>query len=201
MAQSKKRIGIFSGTFDPIHRGHVEACVVALGALELDKVLILIEKKPRRKQDVAAFLDRANMIELATLDYPSLQMVDLDRDNITTDETVAYLSSHYPDSEYWYIVGSDMLEHITQWKGHKALIETMGLCVVLRNNNEQASVERQLEALSRTYPRLKAKVLPSVWSLISSSIVKQALRNDEIMTGLDPAVATYIKRHQLYRDI
>lgn len=201
MAESKKRIGIFSGTFDPVHRGHIEACVVALGVLELDKVLIMIEKQPRHKENVADFMDRANMIELATLDYPSLQMVDLASDNITTDKTLAYLSDRYPGYEYWYIVGSDTVEHISQWEGYETLLESVGLCVVLRQNDEQTLVERQIGALAQAHPRLKTKLLPSVWSPVSSSTVKQALQNAEVITGIDPAVQEYITKHHLYRDI
>lgn len=192
------RIGIFSGTFDPIHRGHVEACIVAFGALELDTVLILIEKQPHRKEAVTPYIDRANMIELATLDYPSLRMVDLETNNITTTDTIAYLEQQYPDGEYWYIVGSDMLEHIIDWDEYDKLLQSMQLCVVLRDNNELQAITEQLSQLTAKFPQLKTKILPSVWSPISSSTVKQALQSGTITTGLDPAVIEYIKRHNLY---
>lgn len=193
-----KKIGIFSGTFDPVHRGHIEACVVALGALELDTVLIFIEKKPQRKTDIANFKDRANMLELAAMNYPSLRLVDLEADNITTKSTLQYLSKHFADDNYWYIVGSDMLNHIEEWPDHEKLLKTMSVCVVLRGNDEESEVRERLEKLHKKY-HCRYFVLPSVWSPISSSKIKKFLKDNEIMTGLDPAVYEYIKRHNLYQ--
>ena len=194
-----KRVGIFSGTFDPVHRGHVESCVVALGALTLDTVLILIEKKPRRKTGVAEFLDRANMVELAVSDFPSLRLVDLESDNVTTDKTLKYLEDNFPEGEYWYIVGSDMLEHIQDWPGHNKLLTNMNLCVVLRDNDDLKPVKKHIAKLQDEYPDTHFVILPSVWSPVSSSSVKAGLKNNEIITALDPAVSEYIQRHRLYK--
>lgn len=195
---SKPRIGIFSGTFDPVHRGHIESCIVALGVLSLDTVLILIEKQPRRKEGVAKINDRANMLDLALIDYPSLRLVDLDDANITTDNTLNYLNEHFPEGEYWYIVGSDMLEHIEDWPDHSRLFATMNLCVVLRDNNELGQVKERVDELRAAYEDTQIVILPSVWSPISSSTAKQALKNGEITTGVDPAVQEYIHKHHLY---
>jgi nicotinate (nicotinamide) nucleotide adenylyltransferase len=195
---SKQRIGVFSGTFDPVHRGHVESCVVALGALTLDTVLILIEKEPRRKAGVAELRDRANMLELATMDFPSLQLVDLETKNITTKDTLNYLHQRFPGSEYWYIVGSDMLGHMTEWPGHEQIFEAMHLCVVLRDNDELPTVKQHVTNLKDKHPDTQFVILPSVWSPVSSSKVKESLRNGVITTGVDPAVQEYIHKHQLY---
>lgn len=193
-----KRVGVFSGTFDPVHRGHVESCVVALGILSLDIVLILIEKQPRQKTGVAEFIDRANMVELAVSDFPSLRLVDLDEDNITTKNTLKYLRRNFPGGEYWYIVGSDMLRQIENWPDNDKLFKSMNICVVLRDNAELKAVKKQIAALQKQYPETKFVSLPSVWSPVSSSTVKQSLKRDEVNTGLNPAVHEYIRRHQLY---
>lgn len=195
---SMKRIGIFSGTFDPVHRGHVESCVVALGALSLDTVLVLIEKQPRRKQGVADIIDRANMLELAMANYPSLRLVDLDQDNITTKNTLDYLEKHFQDSEYWYIVGSDMLDNIEEWPDFEKLMTKMNLCVVLRDNDQLRQVKEHIEKLRESYKDAKIVILPSVWSPVSSSSAKASLRKGEITSAIDPAVQEYIKRHKLY---
>lgn len=193
-----KRVGIFSGTFDPVHRGHVESCIVALGVLTLDTVLIFIEKKPHRKTGVADFHDRANMLELAISDFPSLRLVDAGKDNITTEDTLKYLEDNFPDSEYWYIVGSDMLNHIGDWPGHEKLFMSMNFCVVLRDNDELKKVKDQIEKLQDKYEDTQFTILPSVWSPISSSKAKELLRKGEITPAINPAVQEYIKRHSLY---
>lgn len=193
-----KRIGVFSGTFDPVHRGHVESCLVALGALTLDTVLILIEKKPLRKTAIAEFIDRANMVDLAVSDYPSLRLVDLGADNVTTADTLKYLEDNFPGGEYWYIVGSDMLDHIKEWPDHDKLLRGMNLCVVLRENDQLRPVKKQIAKLQDDYQDTKFIVLPSVWSPVSSSKVKKQMSNGEMVTAVDPAVQEYIRRHRLY---
>lgn len=195
---SNQRVGVFSGSFDPVHRGHIESAIVALGTLTLDTVLILLEKKPRRKSDLADIEDRANMLELATMDYPSLRVVDLEDDNITTQNTLDYLDKQFPGGEYWFIVGSDMLKHIEDWPDSKKLMESFDICVVLRDNNELKQVKKHIEKLEESYPDTQFIILPSVWSPISSSNIKQSLYSSPIVTGLDPAVHEYIKRHELY---
>jgi len=195
------RVGVFSGTFDPVHRGHIEACVVALGVLTLDTVLILIEKQPRRKTGVAGFIDRANMIELATTDYPSLRLVDFESDHITTQNTLKYLQDNFAGGEYWYILGSDMLRHIEDWEEHEKLFKNMNICVVLRDNDDLKKIKKQIEKLQDKYPATEFVILPSVWSPISSSIAKEKLLKGELLTALDPAVQEYIKKHKLYGTI
>lgn len=171
---------------------------MALGALNLDNVLIFIEKKPHRKTKIADMHDRANMLELAISDFPSLRLVDIEKDNVTTKDTLQYLEDHFAGDEYWYIVGSDMLEHIEDWPDHSKLFQNMNLCLVLRNNEELKSVKKQIEKLEEKHPDTQFIILPSVWSPISSSTAKEALRNGDLTTAVDPAVQEYIKRHQLY---
>lgn len=194
-----KRVGLFSGTFDPVHRGHVEACVVALGVLSLDTVLLFIEKQPHQKSKIADFYDRANMLELAISDFPSLRMVDLEKDNITTSDTLKYLEKNFPGSEYWYIVGSDILERIKEWPDHSKLFQNINLCVVLRENGELLKIKDEIKKLQKQHKDTKFIILPSVWSPISSSKVKQSLKSGELTTAIDPAVKEYINRHLLYQ--
>ncbi len=194
----KQRIGVFSGTFDPVHRGHIESCVVALGTLMLTTVCLFLEKKPRRKTGVADFRDRANMLDLATIDYPSLRIVDLEEDNVTTDNALNYLEKQFPGREYWYIIGSDILEHLPSWPKSDKLLKKFNLCVVLRENNEFDKVTAAVKKLQEKYPDTQFVVLPSVWSPISSSSAKKQLKKGELVTGLDPAVQEYIKRHNIY---
>lgn len=193
-----QKIGVFSGSFDPVHRGHIESAIVALGALNLDTVLILLEKKPRRKTGLAEIEDRANMLELATMDYPSLRVVDLEDDNVTTTNTLDYLSKHFPDGEYWFIVGSDMLGHIEDWPDSQKLMKSFHICVVLRENQELKPVKDHIASLKETYPNTQFIILPSVWSPVSSSQIKKVLKSSPIVPGLDPAVHEYIKKHELY---
>jgi nicotinate-nucleotide adenylyltransferase len=194
----KKKIGIFSGTFDPVHRGHVESCIVALGALDLDLVIIFIEKKPHRKQDVADFYHRANMLKLAVKDYPGIRIANVDSNNITTKYALDYLDSQFSGSEYWYIIGSDTLRHVEGWGDSDILFERMNICIILRNNAEEKNTQKIVNHLKKHHLLTKFMVLPAVWSEVSSSKEKNSLRIGKEPDGLDQSVADYIKQHRLY---
>lgn len=191
------RIGVFSGTFDPVHRGHVEACLTAKGALELDEVLLLLEHQPHRKVNVTSPAHRQAMLRLATKSYASLKVVDWPQPHVTTTNTLDFLRANYPSSDYWMIMGSDMVEHLPDWSGVSELVGNFSLAVVLRDNAEQAVTEQRLAKLAKDYPGLHCELLPAVWSAVSSSRVRQG--GGAARDGLDPAVAAYITKHHLYK--
>lgn len=192
---NKMRLGVFSGTFDPIHFGHVEACRSAMAKCALDKVYLLLERSPHRKQLVAPHQDRLKMMDLATKDSPSITPIDLKTDNITTENTLEYLREQDPMAEYWYIFGSDILEHIESWKGLENLLNNFHLCVALRDNADRQDVKNKLERLTSNYGA-RYVVLPTVWSTVSSSVAKNALPHAE--DYLDPLVQEYIIDNNLY---
>lgn len=192
---NKNRVGVFSGTFDPVHFGHIEACRSAMTKCDLDKVYILLEKSPHRKQKVAPFEQRLKMMELATKDNPSIIPIDLNSDNITTTNTLDFLKQNKPDSEFWYIFGSDILEHIKSWKDIEKLLNNFHLCVVLRDNSDREVVEQKLVDLTHDYGA-RYVVLPTVWSSVSSTIAKNALPRAE--DYLDPLVQKYILKNKIY---
>lgn len=190
-----KRLGVFSGTFDPIHFGHVEACRSAMAKCALDKVYMLLERSPHRKQLVAPHQDRLKMMDLATKDSPSITPIGLKTDNISTQNTLEFLKEKDPESEYWYIFGSDILEYIESWKGLEKLLNNFHLCVVLRDNADRQDVENKLEKLTSNYGA-RYVVLPTVWSTVSSSVAKNALPDAE--DYLDPLVQKYVIENNLY---
>lgn len=195
---SKQKIGVFSGTFDPVHIGHVESCLVAIGALELESVVIFLEKKPHRKENVASFYDRANMLELAIQDYPKMRIVDIGSENITTKNTLEYFDNHFESSEYWYILGSDTLSILEDWDDSDLLFERMNMCVVLRKNSDEKKVTKLIRHLKSKYRGTKFTILPAVWSEVSSSKEKVLLHSGKKPDGLDEKVLDYIKSHKLY---
>jgi nicotinate-nucleotide adenylyltransferase len=192
-----QRVGVFSGTFDPFHKGHLEACLVAKSVLELDSIIILIEKFPHRKSDVTAYKHRFEMADISIQKYPSLRLVDSGNNNITTSITLGLLEQIHPGAEYWFILGSDMLEHIGQWKDADKLFANFNFCVVLRNNQMQNWAEQKIDGLKKQYPKTQFKILPAVWSDVSSSSVKQELRSG-IRKNIDPLAGNYAIANKLY---
>lgn len=192
------KIGILSGTFDPVHIGHVESALVARGALGLEKVIFMIEKSPHQKVGVANHSDRFTMLELATKEFPTLVPVKMRADNITTNVTLTFLKKHYKDYKPVLIIGSDMLSKIEKWQDFDVLIGSMEIAVVLRNLKEEAAVEKKAASIRDQYKECIIHILPPVWSDASSSIVKHDIKKNKTSDLIHKDVLHYIMQNNLY---
>lgn len=193
-----KKIGVFSGTFDPIHIAHVEACLVALAACQLDTVTVMVEKTPQRKQNVTSYKHRLAMAELATANYPSLRLLESPDENITIDNTLPLLTNQFGDAEFWYIAGSDMIKHMKDWPSIGKLFSEMKLCIILRSNDKRAEAEAELMVLKDRYSNVDYKVLPEVWSPVSSSVIRKEISKNRYSPLVHRDVLSYITRERLY---
>ena len=131
------RIGVFGGTFDPIHRGHVEVAGAVRSALGLDRMLVVVANEPWQKQDrpVTPAEDRFAMVVAATADRPGLEpsRIELDRGGPSyTVDTVRALLSAEPGTEVVVVVGGDVVATLDTWHEHEALRDLVTLAVVDR---------------------------------------------------------------------
>ena len=131
------RIGVFGGTFDPIHRGHVEVAGAVRTALGLDRMLVVVANEPWQKQDrpVTPAEDRFAMVVAATADRPGLEpsRIELDRGGPSyTVDTVRALLSAEPGTEVVVVVGGDVVATLDTWHEHEALRDLVTLAVVDR---------------------------------------------------------------------
>jgi nicotinate (nicotinamide) nucleotide adenylyltransferase len=193
-----KRIGIFSGTFDPMHIGHLEVCLVSKGALELDNLVVMIEKAPRRKIGVADYKHRKEIVELSLKDFDSINFMESSEDNVMVARTLEGLHKKFPGATYVLIIGSDMLDHLPDWPDFDVWAEKHELAVVLRDNKEKSKVEAALKVLQKTYPKLKTFTLPAVWSPVSSSTVKKELAKTGHSDLVHRLAMEYIAKQKLY---
>lgn len=193
-----KRVGIFSGTFDPIHIGHIEACLVALAACDLEQVAVLIEKQPHRKRVVTPYAQRKAMVELALADFESISLVDINQSNLTYKKTLPALRRLYPKRQFHLIIGSDMLEHVDAWQDVDKLLQQVKLCVVLRENKDKPETEKILKAFTKVVPGLQYVILPAVWSPISSSAIKKEIAIYGHSDMVHRNVVAYIAKNKLY---
>lgn len=193
-----KKIGIFSGTFDPFHRAHLEACLVAKEACSLDSTVVVLEHDPHRKQMVTAYHHRLEMIDLAIQDYPSIRLLEAPADNITFENLWPILTKQFGDAEYWYILGSDLLTHLDQWPAIGAMLKHIKLCVFLRDNADKAEVTALLHKLQSKFGDLEYTLLPQVWSGVSSSRIRDEIHLTGLSDNVDPAVMAYITKNSIY---
>jgi len=133
-----ERVGIFGGTFDPIHIGHLVAAVNARYELQLDRVVLMVANIPWQKtgrRAVAPAEDRYAMVAAAVGDLPGLEAgrLEIDRGGESfTADTVAELRRQHPTDELFLIVGRDVAAELTTWDRWEELRDQTRLVVVNR---------------------------------------------------------------------
>ncbi len=137
MTGAGRRIGLFGGTFDPIHRGHVEVAESVWRALGLDRMLVVVANEPWQKQDrpVTPAEDRFAMVSAALAGRPGLEpsRIELDRGGPSyTVDTVRHLLELEPEAEIVVVVGGDVVTGLDGWHQPEALRQLVTLAIVDR---------------------------------------------------------------------
>ena len=109
------RIGIYAGTFNPVHTGHIAFALQATQAANLDMVYFMPERRPRDKQEVEHFGHRMAMLRRATEPHTQLDLLDLVDVNFSVLRTLPQLQQTFPDSQLVFLVGSDVAPTIPSW--------------------------------------------------------------------------------------
>lgn len=187
-----KKIGIFSGVFDPVHDGHINFALVAARQASLDEVYFLVEPKPRRKTDVSHFAHRIAMVKLAIQNYSSLKILEIPDKQFSVAKTLPRLKHKFAKAGLYYICGSDMLEHMPDWPLVERMLEEMNLIVGIRGKtaNNTVKVLKELKA--------NAIVIESPNSNLSSQKIRNQITKNLKPKDISPEVYRYIKHHWLY---
>lgn len=146
------KIGIFGGTFNPIHKGHLHLASGALAYLELDKVLFMPTNKPPHKKvsDLADTEHRINMCKLATRSDPRFEVSDIEftRGGVSyTVDTLRELKKIYPDDRLYFLMGSDMFLTMLSWREPEEIFKMTSLAAIARGHEEKEKLEEYAEVL------------------------------------------------------
>lgn len=192
-----KRLGIFGGTFDPIHYGHLVCARELAEALLLDLVMFIPASrsphKPRYRPAPAR--DRIRMVEIATRGYRGFVVSDMEtrRPSISyTADTVCRLRKRLgPSVELWLLVGMDAYLDIPAWKDPATIVRECSLGVACRPGYHRG-------ALGLT-PRGRTRFVKTTLVDISSTQIRKQVRDGRSIDFLLPReVEAYIRRHGLY---
>ncbi len=145
-----KKIGIFSGSFDPIHEGHLTFAREAMLACELSTVIFMPERFPRGKPTVTPASKRIAQLETA-LDGTSFRVLDLSVDTFTVQKTLPELQSLYPDSTFTFLIGSDVALHLTNWRDISLLTQNYDFAVGMRANDSADDIQHAMTTLNVRY--------------------------------------------------
>lgn len=199
------RLGIFGGSFDPVHAGHLALARACLEDRDLDEVwFVPAAVAPHKPQEpVATGPERATMLERAIGDDPKLRVsrIELDRGEVSyTVETLAAIRRERPEAELFLLVGSDTLADLPTWREPARICELARLLVVRRAGQAEPDFEvlAELTTVSRR-EEFRALALAFTPPDISSSLIRHRLSAGESIEGLTPpGVVEYIRQHGLY---
>jgi nicotinate-nucleotide adenylyltransferase len=143
------KVGLLGGTFNPVHRGHIELGLKIKAAFGLDKVLYILSAQPphKKRQAIPAAELRLAMLRAALRPHPGLEPCDLElhrQGNSWTIDTVRELKAAYPGERFYFIAGSEGFLKIRTWKEYRRLLREVFFIIVLRRPDHRAGVERLL---------------------------------------------------------
>ena len=198
------RVGVFGGTFDPIHIGHLAIAEEARSSLDLDEVLVIPAGEPwlRAGQPGAAACHRMAMVELAVESYPGLRASDIEvcRPGPTyTVDTLAELHRRSrPGTELYLVLGTDSLMDIGRWRQPRRLLELSSLVGITR----PGYMEFDPGTLDEITPGASAKVELLKGPMLDVSAVTlrgRLSRGLSIAGDVPETVEEYIRQHGLYQ--
>lgn len=215
-AGGERRVGIFGGTFDPPHIGHLVSALAARDALRLDRVLLMVANVPWQKvgaRVISAAEDRLAMVEAAVTDLDGLVACDLEIErggNSYTVETLRQLRADDPDARYFVIVGADAARGLHTWDRAAELPDLAELVLIDRPGGEPAGAELELDRGDRAVEVAPVEVAAGVtWPAtrvvaprleVSSTDLRARARDGRSLDLLTPsAVVTFISAQGIYR--
>ena len=203
MLNGMLRIGIYGGTFAPVHRGHVAAAEAFIKQMELDLLYVIPAGIPPHKQIDAADdpAHRLAMCELAFKDVEKVIVSDLEILRAGKSFTVDTLRAlHAEDRRLFLLMGTDMMLTLDQWREPE---EIFRLCypIYIRRENDpilEAQIIKKNEMYLQKYGKIARRLVADVIELSSTEIRDRVKRGEEIDSLVPGAVATYIREKGLY---
>ena len=186
------RIGILGGTFNPPHNGHLLMAELVRESMKLDEIWLLPASVPPHKQETStSAVLRAEMAQLAagTNEYFSVQNIELKRTGVSyTFDTIKILKERYPENDFYFIIGADMIAYLPKW--HRI---------------EELSRLIQFVGVNRTGYKVESKYpvhlvdIPAI-DLSSTAIRARIRKRQTVKYMLPDTLIHFIKEHQLYED-
>jgi nicotinate-nucleotide adenylyltransferase len=199
------RLGIFGGTFDPVHYGHLLLAECCREQLQLDRVWFLPAAVPPHKQrrELAPGAMRVEMLELAIGGHEGFEVCryEIERGGVSyTVDTLAHLRAEDPARELFFLMGADSLRDLATWREPERICR-LAMPVVVRRAGDPAQLDQLAALVDRE--RLEASArhqvdMPRI-DLASSDLRARVARGLSIRYRTPRAVEKYIETHGLYR--
>jgi len=187
------KFGILGGLFDPIHNGHLSLCKAALEQLNLDNVLLIPAYDHPHRQQISSFEQRCEMVLIAIKEFDQYRLSriesQIEKPSYTT-KTLEFLKKDFPETDLYFIIGSDNLSKIETWYEPEDIFEQAKVVM-----GDRPGPESDLE--SKYSDRIDRINMTPVD--ISSTQIREAVRTGQDISNWVPSeVADYISRNGLY---
>ena len=200
------KIGIYGGTFNPPHLGHMAAAKAAVAALKLDKLLLIPAAIPPHKalpSDTPAPEHRLAMVEKWADGMGAgaeVSALELEREGKSyTSDTLRDIRQTYPDAELWLLMGTDMFLTLHLWHEPEVILSLAGICAFGRTEQDgEALFAPQREHLQKNFDAKITTITLHGLVDISSTRLREQLENGGGGKYLLPSVYGYILMHRLY---
>lgn len=197
-------IGLFGGTFDPVHLGHLILAEHCLQICELDELWFLPAGQPPHKSASVILAPdlRIDMLRYATAGHEGfrIETLELDRPELSyTVDSITALQKKYPEHRFAFLIGGDSLQDLPSWHEPERLCQLCEIIAVNRLGVTHADLTGQLERLPESLSsRIRTVTVPGIG--ISSSEIRQRIADGQSIRYLVPrAVEIYITENGLYR--
>ena len=198
-----KKMGLFGGSFDPIHRGHVSMALRLAQALDLDGVVLMPTFVPPHKirENMASAEHRLAMCQLVAEENPLLSVSDLElrRGGASfTVDTLTALCEQHPDIQWHLLVGADMFTTLRTWHRFADIAEMAVLCTIAREGTDTKQLQEYAVALTADGIRCHVDECP-VEPYSSTRVREQIAAGERVADLVGEAVERYILDNGLYR--
>jgi nicotinate-nucleotide adenylyltransferase len=190
------RVGLFGGTFDPVHNGHISIAESFINTEMIDELWVLLTPYPPHKQEnnPATYKIRLEMLESAFKDTSGIKVSTIENELTKPSysvQTIRHLKKKYPDTTFFYCMGEDSLNKFHTWKYYEEILEECRLLVAQRPGASHQEVEKAI--LGRTH------FVTHTPLDISSSEIRELVSEGRTITDIVPTeVAKTIEKEQLY---
>jgi nicotinate-nucleotide adenylyltransferase len=214
MTRGRRRLGVFGGTFDPIHFGHLDAAAAARNALALDEVLFVPSHVPphRSADPRATMFHRFAMVAFATAGLPASRAGDVELlrtgPSYTYETLDALHAEGWDPSQLFFILGADAFAEIAQWREFDRVVQGTNLAVVGRTGTSLESALGRTPLRPRVRPLDQAReqslstgvyLIEAATRDVSSTRIRAELAAGRSIARLVPeTVERHIIRHGLY---
>lgn len=198
-----KKMGLFGGTFDPIHKGHVSMALRLAQALDLDGVVLMPTFVPphKIKENMASAQHRLAMCRLAAEEHPILSVSDLELQRggaSFTVDTLTALCEQQPDTQWHLLVGADMFTTLRTWHQFADIADMAVLCTIARAGTDTTKLKEYAAALTADGIRCYVDECP-VEPYSSTQVRERVAAGESASDMVGEAVARYIGDNGLYR--